>query len=182
MLNGFPQGSSDPDVLVASIERATADVSNEAISEAAQRFTSGIVTGQHKTFAPSVAEFCIEARRMAELIPLRGRVSLPAPTRYQPQPVPNERARMRLKMPMYTFATAMGRMDELAVANKAGMNAMIALAMSWGIDTPPELLDIPDAEAESQWRTARNRAWAEIERNPPPFMRGKAREILRDAA
>lgn len=160
----------------------TTGIPDQAIIETAQRFRTGVVKGQNTTYPPSIADFCIEAKRMAELIPFRGRQSLPAPTRYQPQPTPNERARMRLKMPMWQFANTMGRMDELAAANRAGMNAMIVLAQAWGIEIPPALLDIPDGEAEHQWRTARNRAWAEIERNPPTFLRKNGYQQFEDAA
>lgn len=91
MMNAFPQGSSDPDVFSASVERAVSNLPSEAIAEAAQRFTAGLVSGQHKTFAPSVAEFASEARRIAELMPYRNRPQLPAPRYYRPRgPAPFE--------------------------------------------------------------------------------------------
>lgn len=61
-------------------------------------------------------------------------------------------------------------MAELDRANREGFGAMIALATKWGIPIPEELFSIHDDEAEKQWRTAHNRAWSEIERDPPPFM------------
>lgn len=63
MLNSFPQGSSDPDALIATFERETARYSDAAISEAARRFTRGDVPGVSKTFSPSVAEFVDEVRK-----------------------------------------------------------------------------------------------------------------------
>lgn len=87
-----------------------------------------------------------------------------------------ERDRMRLKMPMYNYAFSNGLMDDLNKANREGMGAMIVLATKWGIAIPPELLSIPDDEAEHQWHVARNRALAEIDRNPPPYRRHATRE------
>lgn len=55
------------------------DVSAAAITEAAQRFVSGSIDGQSKTFAPSVAEFVDAAKRQAEIIEMRDRPRLPAP-------------------------------------------------------------------------------------------------------
>src|SRR6185312_3388420 len=100
-----------------------------------------------------------------------------APTQTMPA---GERARMRLKMPMLQHARATGRTDELARANREGFAAMVALATSWGVPVPEELFAIPDEEAERQWHTARSRAWADIERNPPPFMRDYRQPEIRD--
>lgn len=86
MLNGFPQGNANPDLTMATFEAALRDVTSQAVIEAAQRFTCGDVTGQSRTFAPSIAEFVQEARRIADLIPYRDRPRLPPPS-HRPGPL-----------------------------------------------------------------------------------------------
>lgn len=72
MLNGFPQSAaSDKPALLLTFAQALSGVSDPAIIEAAQRFSSGLVPGQSPTFAPSVAEFAQEARRLSELAAVR---------------------------------------------------------------------------------------------------------------
>src|SRR6185312_9280923 len=56
----------------------TTGIPDEAIIEAAARFRRGMVKGQSDTFAPSIAKFCTEARRVAELLQYRDRPALPA--------------------------------------------------------------------------------------------------------
>lgn len=165
-----------------SFEQVLGDVSDAAIQEAALRFRRGEVPGQNKAFAPSSAEFNDEAKRLHDLLPYRDRPKIPAPRR-EPAPVqtPAERARMRLKMPMLRHAfRSREMMSALDRANRSGFGAMVVLSRDWGIPIPDELLSIPDDQAEQEWRTARNRAWAEIERNPPPFLR--RRSAYREAA
>lgn len=67
MLNAFPQGNGNPDLMMGTYEAVLRDVTSQAVIEAAQRFTAGDVAGQNRTFAPSVAEFTQEARRVAEI-------------------------------------------------------------------------------------------------------------------
>jgi hypothetical protein len=165
MLNSFPQGSGDPDALIATFEKATAHIDNRAITEAARRFTVGEVKGANPSFAPSVAEFMQECRR----VPIE-RPSLPAPERELSLDAA-AKARMRLKIPMYRHATECNLMPQLDAANRAGFSSVIALADRWSIEIPAELLDMPPAEAERQWEAARRQAWTDIERNPPPFLR-----------
>lgn len=80
---------------------------------------------------------------------------------------------MRLKFPLFQVAQAKGELAKLAKANAEGVEAMIILAGEWGVPVPEELYGSNDDE----WLSARNRSWAEIERNPPKFMR-KNPEIL----
>jgi hypothetical protein len=165
MLNSFPQGSADPDVLIATFEKATAHVDNRAIAEAARRFTCGEVKTANPTFAPSVAEFVQECRR----VPIE-RPSLPKPER-ELSVDDAAKARLRLKMPMYRYATECNLMPQLDAANRSGFSAMIALADRWGVPIPEELLALPGDVAERQWDEARRMAWVEVERNPPPFLK-----------
>jgi hypothetical protein len=86
MLNAYPQTGGNPDLTMATYEMALRDLSSQAVTEAAQRFTMGDVPGQSKTFAPSVAEFVTEARARQEYIDLKAKPRLPAP-RYFPGPL-----------------------------------------------------------------------------------------------
>jgi hypothetical protein len=86
LLNSFPQGTADPDLTMGTYEAVLQDLSPQAVTEAAQRFTMGDVPGQSKTFAPSIAEFVAEARQRQEYIDIKARPRLPAP-RYFPGPL-----------------------------------------------------------------------------------------------
>jgi len=96
MLNAFPQSqSTNPDVLLRTFSAVLGDVTPEAITEAAQRFVSGKVEGQSKTFAPAVAEFVAEARNRQEYHKLLMQPRLPAPTYYSNGQAPFERNRQK---------------------------------------------------------------------------------------
>jgi len=71
---------------MGTYEAVLQGISPQAVTEAAQRFTMGDVSGQSKTFAPSIAEFVTEARQRQEYIDLKARPRLPAP-RYFPGPL-----------------------------------------------------------------------------------------------
>lgn len=82
-------------------------------------------------------------------------------------------------MPMFSHAFPNETlMAELAQANAAGMEAMILLAVEWGIPVPDEL----NGQTDAHWHRARNQALAEIERNPPTFMRRMHRNNEFEAA
>lgn len=66
MLNAFPQTANDKELTLRTFEAVLRGVSSRAVTEAAARFVSGLVAGQSVTFAPSVAEFALEARRIDE--------------------------------------------------------------------------------------------------------------------
>lgn len=68
---------------MGTYEAVLAGMSSQAVIEAAQRFTMGDVSGQSKTFAPSIAEFVAEARQRQEYIDLKAKPRLPAPNYYQ---------------------------------------------------------------------------------------------------
>lgn len=173
----FQRGAKADGVAMAYVE-ALQGMSIEGIQAGIRKFIRGECEDVSPRFVPTPPELAriVRTAVVPSRVPEERRI---APFRHSDS---GERARMRLKMPMYDFATKHGRIDELAAANRAGMTAMIALAMSWGVPVPAELFDVPEQAAERQWHTARNRAWAEIEHNPPPFMRGKADEVLRNAA
>jgi hypothetical protein len=139
----------------------------EAIEYGIRKFLRGECEGVNPKYCPHPPELAAIIR--TAVVPNRV-LRLPTPV-HPDAPTQGERERMRLKMPMYRHAYACGLMDELDAANKAGFGAMVVLATRWGIEVPEELLSVPEAQAERQWREARNRAWGAIERNPPPFMR-----------
>ena len=124
-----------------TFEAVLKDIPAQAVIEAAERFTSGLVPNQNKTFAPSVAEFATEARRIAELLPYRGKASLskPRPYFYQ-EPKPGERIRMGFKMSVLSasFGRANGA-DMVMEAHKRGLEDIVALGQSWGVPMPEEL-------------------------------------------
>ena len=99
MFNGFPQSAADLRGLLLTYDEDTAGIPDQAIIEAAERFRRGLVTGQNKEFVPSIAVFCSEARRIAELLPYRNRPALPAP-KVEPksewrEPTAGEKARVQ---------------------------------------------------------------------------------------
>ncbi|WP_395449918.1 hypothetical protein ACHMW7_08970 [Aminobacter sp. UC22_36] len=141
MLNSFPQTSGNPDLTMQTYEAVLSGVPSPAVVEAAQRFTTGEVLGQNKVFAPSVAEFVQEARRIAAVLPHRGRKVLAAPHRpLRREPKSDERARMCLKLPLLQAAIRNGRADLLAEAERNGLAALIALAKSWSVPVADDIL------------------------------------------
>src|SRR5690606_5957800 len=99
----------------------------------------------NRTFAPSVAEFCGEADRIAGLLPYRNRQPLSLPVRRQHEDSPAAKLRMRLKMPMWRHAMDTGRIDELAgvVLGRRvdDIEDLMALAQEWSVPIPERLWD-----------------------------------------
>lgn len=143
MLNAFPQqASADIRGLLLTYDEDTTGIQDQAIIEAAQRFRRGLVASQSKTFAPSVAEFVQEARRVVELLPYRGRAQLSPPQRddgYRREDRAT-RVRMGFKMSVLSasFAIKNGA-DMVAEANARGLEDLIALGQQWGVPIPEEL-------------------------------------------
>ncbi|RUW04033.1 hypothetical protein [Mesorhizobium sp. M1A.F.Ca.IN.020.04.1.1] len=71
---------------MATYEKLLAGLSSQAVIEAAQRFASGEVQGQNMSFAPAVPEFIAEAKRRQELIDIKARPRLAAPSGYTGTP------------------------------------------------------------------------------------------------
>lgn len=160
----------EPDKALFGYMQAMQGFSIEAIAAGIRRFLRGECEGVNPKYCPHPPELATIVR--TTVIPSR----IPPERRIPPfrQPLPGEQARMRLKMPMFNAAFGNGpRMDALAKANADGFGAMVTLATKWGVAVPQELFDVPDEEAERQWRFARNAALSEIERNPPPYMRSR---------
>lgn len=123
--------------LLLTFDQALTGVHDQAIQGAAANFIAGKVNGQSLTFAPSVAEFCSEARRT----PVSAYRALPAPRQvdsWEPQPK-EHRIRMGFKMSMMSAGLALREVDRVAEANRRGLEDMIALAQEWGVPVPEEL-------------------------------------------
>lgn len=125
---------------MGTYEAVLRDVTSPAVIEAAQRFTSGLVPSQSATFAPSIAEFAQEARRVDGVIPYRNRERLPAPDRgYFHHDDEATRIRMGFKMSVLSHAIGIKRVDDVAQANREGLESMMALAQTWGLPIPEQL-------------------------------------------
>jgi hypothetical protein len=175
LFNALPfQRGTDPQVVTLAYVEALRGFTAEAITEGIRKFLRGDCDAVSPKFVPTPPELAriVRSAVIPARVPTERRI---APFRYSDA---GEKARMRLKMPMFAFAWSAGRMEELDRANSQGFEAMAALAMSWGIPVPQELFE--DPHAERNWHAARNRALAEIERNPPPFMR--KRGVYQEAA
>lgn len=142
MLNGFPQSAADLRGLLLTYDEDTTGIADQAIIEAAQKFRRGEVGGQSRTFAPSIAEFVTETRRIASLLPFRGTKPLPPPkpTGGFVRDDRDTRTRMGFKMAVLSasFGIRNGA-DMVAEANSRGLEDMIALGQSWGVPVPEDL-------------------------------------------
>jgi hypothetical protein len=79
MLNSFPQTNQDYRVLLSTLAKLLAGHSDRAIIRAADRYASGDVPKQSKTFAPSGPEFIEEVRSCEDVLSIMARPRLPAP-------------------------------------------------------------------------------------------------------
>lgn len=137
MINSFPQSAVNLKALLLTYDQALSGVPDQAIHDAAANFIAGRVSGQSLTFAPSVAEFCSEARRT----PVAAYRALPPPRRvdsWEPQPK-EHRVRMGFKMSVLSAGLARQEVDRVAEANKRGLEDMIALGQEWGVVVPEEI-------------------------------------------
>lgn len=167
----FQRGTRNDNVAMAYIE-ALRGMTAAAIAEGIRKFLRGDCQDVSPRYIPTPPELARIVR--TTVVPSR----IPEERRIAPfrQSDGNEKARLRLKVPMWRYAFERGLMDKLDRANRQGFGAMVALATEWGIPVPDDLFAIPEDEAERQWSVARNRAWAEIERNPPPYLLRQSRQ------
>lgn len=170
----FQRGTRTENVAMAYIE-ALRGVTAAAVTEGIRKFLRGECEDVSPRFVPTPPELAriVRTAVVAARIPEERRI---APFQHRDD---GERMRMRLKMPLYNFATATGRMDELARALDAGFGATAALAAKWGIPIPAEFSELSDQFIESEWRAARSRAQMEVDRNPPPYVRQRQKEAAR---
>lgn len=125
------------------MEAVLEGISSEAICEAAKRYAGGLVEGQNTRFAPSVAEFAQEVRRIASILPYRGRKALPKPKDERGPNSPEDQIRMGFKMSM--LSAGLGRDGGATLvreANDKGLGELIELARTWGIPVPAELASL----------------------------------------
>lgn len=161
----FQRGANVENVAMAYIE-ALRGTTLEAIQAGVRKFLRGECQDVSPRYLPTPPELAriVRTAVVQTRIPEERRI---APFRH---PDDGAKARMRLKMPMWQYALKRGLMDRMVRANREGFAALVTLAIEWGIPIPEEMFAIPDAEAERQWQLVRDRAWAEIERNSPPFL------------
>lgn len=160
----FQRGSKSDDVAGAYVSALTGSTAG-AIAAGIQRFLRGECEDVSQRFVPTPPELARIVRTAVQPVHRKPPVERPM------EPLaPDAKSRMRLKMPMWSAAFgSIERLDALAKANAEGLEAMIVLAMAWGVPVPPELLD--DPHGEERWHQARSKALAEMERNPPPYLR-----------
>lgn len=170
----FQRGTRTDNVALAYIE-ALRGMTLDAINAGIRKFLRGECDDVNPRFIPTPPELA----RIVRTAVVQHRVSQAVENikRVTMREIPGERARMKLKMPLFQAAFGRGaRMDELVRANESGFEAMVALAVRWGAPVADETMAaLNSPNAEQDWRAVRNRAWAAIEANPPPFMRGPQR-------
>lgn len=139
MVNAFPQSAADLRGLLLTYEEDTTGIHDQAIIDAAGRFRRGEVAGHNNTFAPSIAEFCVEARRT----PVAAYRSLPSPYR-EPFKHDDKPTRIRMGFKMSVLSAGLGIAggpDRVAEANRRGLEDLIALGQEWGVPVPDELFE-----------------------------------------
>lgn len=163
----FQRGTRTENVALAYIE-ALRGLSVEAVSEGIRKFLRGECEGVSPRFVPTPPELA----KIVRTTVVQARIPAARQISSRPAQTPAERGRMKLKMSLWSAAFGSSRIDDVARANREGFDAMLALAQAWGVpihDDTWAAHAAPDAEAE--WHAARRRAWTEINRNPPPFLR-----------
>jgi len=96
MLNCFPQTNQNYEVLLLTLDKLCAGLSDRAIIEAAERFASGDVKDQSKKFAPAAPELVEEARRRQDYIDLLSKPRIAPPELYRRGPLsPSEMTRQK---------------------------------------------------------------------------------------
>lgn len=142
MLNSFPATAGDIDVLVRSFAASTAELPPQATCETAERFMKGIVAGQNTRFAPSVAEFATEARRIAELRQSIARPRLPSPTYLRSGPAPFQVSAERLRVKYAAWSVlhegvSLEQFKAMVAAKKVPTNATWIAALNGRVMVPP---------------------------------------------
>lgn len=121
-----------------TFDKALTGIADQAIIEAASNYVAGKVSGQSLTFAPSVAEFCTEARRT----PVSAYRPLPSPSYREPFKHDDKPTRIRMGFKMSVLSASLGITggpDRVAEANRRGLEDLIALGQEWGVPVPDEL-------------------------------------------
>jgi hypothetical protein len=83
LFDAFPQSAANPDLTLDTFERILDGVPDQVIIDTVKRFLAGDVADQSIRFAPSIAEFNREARRIADLRSYAEKPRLPSPKNYR---------------------------------------------------------------------------------------------------
>lgn len=142
MLNAFPAPQGDVDVLVRSFEAATAQIAPQAVCEAATRYMSGQVDGHNPRYAPSVAEFAVEARRIADLKRAIARPRLPRPEYHSTGPAPFQikQEQLRQKYAGWTIlqeGVSLDQFQAMCVRKQVPPDATWIAALNGSVMIPP---------------------------------------------
>ncbi|MGE0290379.1 MAG: hypothetical protein AB7I42_25030 [Bradyrhizobium sp.] len=171
LFDALPFQRRAPDNVAAVYVQALRGNSHVAIHDGISRFLRGECEDVSLRYVPTPPELAKIVRTTVSA----GRVPAERVPEPEYRPSDGERDRMRLKMPMWRHAFGSRAMlDELMAAYREGFEATAVLAMKWGVPVPDELFALPPDQTEREWRAARLKAEAEMQRNPPPFMRRSA--------
>lgn len=142
MLNAFPQAAGDIDVLVRSFDAATEKMPSRAVCEAAELYMRGEVKGQNLRYAPTVAEFATEVRRIAELHQFLARPRLPAPEYRNSGPAPFQIKAEQLRQKYAAWSVlrdgvSLEEFKAMVLAKKVPTNATWIGALNGSVLVPP---------------------------------------------
>lgn len=104
-----------------------------------KRFMSGKVEGHNTSFAPSVAEFAKEARRVQSKMPVRQKAI--ERKRVLPEALSEEeRARVRFGLKVWKAATDTKKLEGMPSSlNAHNLSKMVEFAESIGVEIPDEI-------------------------------------------
>jgi hypothetical protein len=107
MLNIFPQSpNTDRDMFIQDMEICLEGISNEAIIATCKQYMQGKVEGHNKSFAPSGAEFALNARKHHyDNLPERPMIAAPVEREVNPA----YRMAMIKKLELFSCALKTGR-------------------------------------------------------------------------
>lgn len=174
LFNSLPfQRGTDPATAVIAYCEALRGATVEAVRAGISKFLRGDCEGVSSKFVPTPPELA----RIVRTVAIPQRVPQIGHRRESGAEMDDRaKARMRLKMPMLNFAWGNDvLMAELEEANRKGLDDMVMLATRWGIAVPDEL----NTQTNSEWQTARARAWNEIDRKPPEAIARRNRAAAR---
>jgi hypothetical protein len=146
MINSFPQQeAANKEALLRTFKAALQGASSQSIIESAERFTKGLVKGQNKTFAPSVAEFFDEVCSRQELIDIKARPRLPPP-QYFPGPLAPFQVRQQKRLaenshlPIISENATLDEFRRLSAAKQLPVGAKFVASLGIIYGPPPSSL------------------------------------------
>jgi len=148
LMNAFPQGTQNVDLTMKTFETICADFPSQVVIDVAQRFSAGMVEGQSKRFAPSVAEFVSEVRRVNDMrIAISKKKSLSAPgQRFGPCPWEINVGKARTRFAGWTcLATGLSHLEWLGNRREFPVGSEYIATLN-AVMMPPEDERIGDAQ------------------------------------